>query len=150
MLRGARNNRVLSAPGGCPPTLSLIISADIHMRRQLLFSLTLIGLCSGSFAAPLASAHDVHLTTKQIIARVGATYGDRKPRVVHVERTNTEGAPPQVMYLVQIAGTFHRGRVSARYLSFSALASRWYVWDVVGYDSHHHRRWSDATLPKHG
>ncbi|HEX6507168.1 MAG TPA: hypothetical protein VF221_05995, partial [Chloroflexota bacterium] len=73
---------------------------------------------------------------------------DRKPRVLHVEKSRTESSLHEVMYVIHLAGTFHRGRVQAHYLYFSALAGRWYVWGIQGYDSHHHLRWIDGTLRK--
>lgn len=118
------------------------------MWRRLLLGLTLA--CLGMIAtnAPRASAHRGSMTASFIIKRVSIAYGDRKPRLVHVERTRTESSPHEVMYVIRLAGRFHRGRIQATYLSFSALAGRWYVWGVQGYDSHHHLRWIDATLRK--
>jgi hypothetical protein len=84
-----------------------------------------------------------------IISKVSAAYGDPKPRLVHLEKTRTESSPREVMYFIQLAGRFHRGRVGAHYLSFSAVSGRWHVWGVRGYDDNHNLRWIVATLRKH-
>lgn len=60
---------------------------------------------------------------------VGAVYGDNHPVVVRVERSVTEatGSP---MYQIELSGNFHKGKLRARYLVFSALASGSYIWDI--------------------
>jgi hypothetical protein len=50
------------------------------------------------------------------------------------------------MYVLELRGSFRRGRARAAYLSFSALTDRWYVWGVEGYDARHHLQWRDATV----
>ncbi len=119
------------------------------MWRRLFFGLIFACLGTISTVAPVASAHRGSMTTSFIIGKVSAAYGESKPRLVHVEKTWTDSSPHEVMYFIQLAGSFHRRRVGAHYLYFSALAGRWYVWGVQGYDGHHHLRWTDAILRKH-
>lgn len=96
--------------------------------------------------APLsARAAARHITPHRVAVRVGALFGDRHPRIIHLQRTVTEGSE-QPMYVIEITGRFHQRRRHARYLYFSALEKRWHVWGVVAYNAHHHIVWTDPSI----
>jgi hypothetical protein len=50
------------------------------------------------------------------------------------------------MYIMTLAGLFHEGPRVARYVRFSALADKAYVWGVVGYNHSGSTLWSDDEL----
>ncbi len=77
---------------------------------------------------------------------VGAHYGDVHPRIVAVESTSTDNIPHDPMYFMTIEGRFHKGRQIVRYVSFSALADRTYVWGVQGYNKAGSPDWSENEL----
>ena len=52
------------------------------------------------------------------------------------------------MYVMGLSGHFHKGRKAAKYLHFSALASRWHVWGITGLGSRHQVLWTDSVLPR--
>jgi hypothetical protein len=116
------------------------------MRHRILVAMALAWLGVTLLASP-ASARSKPMTATYIIRTVSAAYGDRTPHVVGVQKTRTETSGA-LMYVIRLSGTFHRGRHRARYLTFSALAARWYVWGVQGYDRRHHLVWIDPTLPR--
>jgi hypothetical protein len=118
------------------------------MYRTFFLMSALSCLCAASSLAPPASAKVPPMTAAYIIKKVSAHYGVAKPRVLHLEKTLTDSTPHEMMYFVEIAGAFHRGRTQARYIYFSALAGRWYVWGLRAYDLHHHLRWADASVRK--
>jgi hypothetical protein len=85
-------------------------------------------------------------TLAQIALRVGAAYGERYPRVVTATSSTTDNPPHDPMYLMKIAGRFHKGHLSARYLEFSALADRMYVWGIQAYNTLGKNLWFDDLL----
>jgi hypothetical protein len=89
----------------------------------------------------------LHVKTADDIARqVGRHYGDTHPRIVYVESTQTDPPPHDPMYIMTLAGHFHEGRRVARYVRFSALADKAYLWGVVGYNHSGSTLWSDDEL----
>jgi hypothetical protein len=91
----------------------------------------------------------LHVKTAEDIARqVGRHYGDMHPRIVYVESTQTDPPPHDPMYIMTLAGHFHEGRRVARYVSFSALADKTYVWGVMGYNQPGSTLWSDDELER--
>ncbi|GAC1470208.1 MAG: hypothetical protein PVSMB7_20700 [Chloroflexota bacterium] len=88
-----------------------------------------------------------HWSPGAVVQRVSRVYGEKRPRIIHLERTQTDPIPHEPMYFVGLAGHFRKGRKTARLLYFSALANRWYVWGIVAYDGHRHLLWTDVRLP---
>ncbi|HEX8917495.1 MAG TPA: hypothetical protein VF898_03250 [Chloroflexota bacterium] len=95
-----------------------------------------------------ASNREHTISAAALIREVAAVYGEHKPQVVTLQRTITDSTPNQRMYFVELRGHFRKGKLTARYLLFSALAKRWYVWGVVGENGQHHPVWIVDVLPR--
>ena len=85
-------------------------------------------------------------SAQSIAGQVGAHYGDAHPRIVSADATQTDNPPHDPMYTIILAGHFHHGRQIARYLSFSALADKTYVWAICGYNRPGTNLWVDDEL----
>jgi hypothetical protein len=96
----------------------------------------------------LAAPQHAALTPPALVRAVAGIYGERHPRIVHLERTTTDSTPHQRMYFIGMSGHFTSGRKHARTIFFSALASRWHVWGLAAYDDSHHLVWSRATVAR--
>ena len=78
---------------------------------------------------------------------VSAAYGEEHPHVLRLEKTRTDPSPQEPMYFVHLWGRFHRGRLAADELYFSALADRPFIWGVQGYSGSgagRHSVWMDC------
>ncbi len=108
------------------------------MARFALAVLLLAGVFGGyhayqSFASPLLSAQDA-------ANDVGAAYGDPYPRIIRSISSEADDGPVhEPMYSMTVIGNFHKGRTTAHYLEFSAMASRHSAWGL----------WAGNTLPSH-
>lgn len=109
------------------------------------FIVALTALCAAR-QVQAASPHGA-IAPATIVRTVARVYGESHPHVIHLERTTTDSTPHQVMYFIGLSGHFHKGRTQARYLYFSALADRWYVWGLAAYDSGHRLVWTDRVVP---
>lgn len=115
--------------------------------RRVLLALLLVLLVEAAAQRSYASSTHRHLTPRTIARRVAAAYGEKKPRILHVQRTESE-ATYAPMYVVRLSGRFHKGHKRAAYLYFSALVRRWFIWGIVAQDAHHHIVWLDNALPR--
>jgi hypothetical protein len=107
--------------------------------------LVMILLISSIFAACGTSA--AHLLTPDEIARqVSTHYGEAHPQITGVRSTEADPPPHDPMYLMTISGHFEKGGLEADTLSFSALASRMYVWNITAYDQAGNEVWIDREL----
>jgi hypothetical protein len=95
------------------------------------------------FAAPLISAQDV-------ASSVGSVYGDSNPQIVRQLATTTDGATHEPMYTLILRGHFREGAKTAKFLEFSALASRQYAWGLWAGNtppaSGGHRAWKEDVV----
>jgi hypothetical protein len=88
-----------------------------------------------------------HLLSSDEIARlVGAHYGEAHPQITGVKSTEADPPPHDPMYLMTISGHFKKGALEADTLSFSALASRMYVWNITAHDQAGNEVWIDREL----
>ncbi|GAC1464521.1 MAG: hypothetical protein PVSMB7_07690 [Chloroflexota bacterium] len=97
-----------------------------------------------------AQAHvpGAHITPGSIARSIAAAYGEKHPDVVSVNATTTDSTPHERMYVIELAGRFrHRGKPMARFLTFSALADRNYIWGITARDRLHHLVWIDPVPP---
>jgi hypothetical protein len=87
------------------------------------------------------------ISANSLISEISALYGERHPRVLGLARTLSDGPTQEPMYTVRLSGRFHRFRVQADELYFSALADRRFIWGVVGYQGRgvdRHNVWMDC------
>jgi len=110
---------------------------EYAMARFAIAVLLLAGVFGGyhvyqNLASPLLSAQDA-------AGYVGAAYGDPHPRIIRSISTETDGPVNEPMYSITVTGNFHRGRTTAHYLAFSAMASRHSACCL----------WAGNTLPSH-
>jgi len=84
-----------------------------------------------------------HLLSPQAIAtQVGAHYGDPHAVVVTARPDWTE-ADSTPMYLMTVAGALRKDGVEAATVTFSALATRLYAWDIRAFDRAGQQVWSE-------
>jgi hypothetical protein len=106
------------------------------------FRLTLLLLvCCGTMLACGASPQ--HLLSPQTIAKqVGMHYGDPQAVIVRAlsDQTEGDGAP---MYLMTVAGQLRKDGLQAHTVTFSALATRLYVWDIRAFDRAGQQVWRE-------
>lgn len=101
------------------------VTARLVMVMILLIS-SILAAC-GTSAAHL-------LSPDEIAKQVGVHYGEAHPQITGVKSTVADPPPHDPMYLMTISGHFKKGALEADTLSFSALASRMYVWNISAYD----------------
>jgi len=112
------------------------------MRMSVAVRLALLVLLCGG-AAACGGSSDHLLTPQAIAAQVGARYGDPHAVVVSARPDETE-ASATPMYLMTISGQLRKDGVAASRVSFSALATRLYVWDVRAFDQAGQQVWSES------
>ena len=98
----------------------------------------------------LLSAYAIHqhllLSAGDIARQVAAHYGDSHPQDIQVQSTQTDNPPHDPMYLITITGNFHKGTLKAHSLSFSALATKMYAWNIYAFDQSGKQQWMDNDL----
>jgi hypothetical protein len=112
------------------PVVALLIAVMWHVHAQ-----------SESHAPGYSISAD------SLIREISALYGEGHPRVLRLDRTFTDPFPQEPMYFVHLSGRFHRFRVQADELYFSALADRRVIWGVAGYQgrgAHRQMAWMDC------
>ena len=90
----------------------------------------------------------------ELARQAAAVYGEQHPRIVQVTRTATDNSG-EPMYRILLAGRFVKYGRPARYLAFSALANRHYIWAICGYATLQSAKadappgcvWGDDELP---
>jgi hypothetical protein len=88
-----------------------------------------------------------HLLSPDDIARqVGTYYGEAHAHITNVMTTQEDPPPHDPMYIMSLTGHFHKGALVAHTLSFSALASRMYVWGITARDQAGNEVWFDREL----
>ena len=113
-----------------------MMRVDPAVRLALLL-LICAGLTSGCGVGPQPL-----LSPQAIATRVGTHYGDPHSVVVRARTdwTEVDGTP---MYLMTVAGQMRKDGVEAATVTFSALATRFSVWDVRGFDGAGQLVWTD-------
>ena len=98
----------------------------------------------------LVSTYTIHqhslLSADDIARQVAAHYGDSHPQDIQVQSTQTDNPPHDPMYLITITGNFHKGTLKAHSLSFSALATKLYAWNIYAFDQLGQQQWQDDDL----
>ena len=102
-------------------------------------------LISSVLTACGTSTHHL-LSSDEIAKQVGTHYGEAHPQITGVKSTVADPPPHDPMYLMTISGHFMKGALEADTLSFSALASRMYVWAISAYDQAGNEVWIDREL----
>jgi len=116
----------------------MIVSMAPSMRQTLMLLLLI-----GSVTAPGCVAGPQPLLSPQTIAtQVGTHYGDPNAAVVTARSDVTE-VDSRPMYLMRVRGRLQKNGVEAATITFSALATRLYIWDVSGFDRSGQPVWSD-------
>lgn len=88
-----------------------------------------------------------HLLSPDDIARqVGTHYGEAHAQITNVMSTSEDPPPHDPMYIMTLTGRFQKGALEAHTLSFSALASRMYVWGITARDQAGNKVWFDQEL----
>ena len=67
---------------------------------------------------------------QRAIMRVAKSYGDDHAKVAEILKAGTDSTPHQLMYVVDLSGHFHHGRVRSRYLEFSILGNGRKAWAI--------------------
>jgi|SRR5690242_18628277 len=111
------------------------------VRLGSALGLVLLLLTSGVMAGCQVGSSQL-LEPDTIARQVGAHYGDPHARVVKARSDVTE-ANSTPMYLMTVAGQVRKDGVQASTITFSALATRLYVWDVRAFDGAGQQVWSD-------
>ncbi|SRR5579883_44205 len=123
----------------------------LRLSRRL-YTVGLVGAAAvlvGVLGAGLVSFGTVAfgVRTPDAVARqVGAHYGDPHPRIIALFSTTTDNPPHDPMYGMTLRGRFRHGRLRARFVRFSALADKTYVWGLVGYNDARAMLWWEAEL----
>ncbi len=93
----------------------------------------------GTSAAP-------HLSPDEIARQVGAHYSEAHPQIADVVSTVDDPPPHEPIYIMKLTGSFQKGALKADTLTFSALATRMYVWNIYAYDRAGNEVWHDREL----
>jgi hypothetical protein len=89
-------------------------------------------VCSGTTLACGAS-QPPPLSQQTIAREVGRHYGDPNVAIVRAASDTSEGDGSPI-YLMKVAGHLRRDGLQAETLTFSASATRLYVWDIRAFD----------------
>jgi hypothetical protein len=120
-------------------------------RRWILALLILaVGITAVLYVHAQSVSPGYSIAATTIVRQVAAVYGEQHPRVLHEEKTFSDPAPGEPMYLIHLSGRFHRGRARSDELYFSALADRHFIWGIQGYQgkgTRRHSTWTDCQRP---
>jgi len=140
-----------------PSGATSVHDSRVHRRRlPALWGPALVLLvCAAAASGCGGESQAQRLSPRSIAAEVGAHYGDPHAAVVVARPDQTE-ADDEPMYLMTISGHMRKDGVLASRLTFSALANRFYVWDICAFDSLGRQVWSEPDwgrapprLPRH-
>lgn len=111
------------------------------VRERVIPRALLVLLCVGALCACGSDAQHL-LSPRTIAERVGTHYGDPRAAVVSA-RSDTTEAEHEPMYAMTVSGDLSKDGVRASRISFSALATRLYVWDVRAFDGAGRLVWTE-------
>lgn len=121
-------------------------STVLPLRRMTVRLVLAVVLLTSSILTACGTSA-AHLLSSDEIARLVSThYGEAHPQITGVKSTVADPPPHDPMYLMTITGHFKKGALEADRLSFSALASRMYVWNIYAFDQAGNEVWIDREL----
>lgn len=124
---------------------TVLLLRRMTLLRRVTLLLEMVLLTSSILTA--CGTSPAHLLSPDEIARqVSTHYGEAHARITKVMSTVADPPPHDRMYLMTLTGHFRKGTLEAYTLSFSALASRMYVWAISAYDQAGNEVWFDREL----
>ncbi|MEA4903074.1 hypothetical protein [Desulfitobacterium sp.] len=109
----------------------------------LILSIILTGCRSELNSRPVSG---ISQEATEAISKVSRIYGESKPQIITVTRTEAEGTK-EIIYIVFAKGKFQKGEQKASNLEFSVLANGKSVWALRAFnDDNNQDVWEETTV----
>ncbi|AHF08626.1 hypothetical protein [Desulfitobacterium metallireducens] len=114
----------------------------ISIVMIIILSIILTG-CGSELNRPVSG---ISQEATESISKVSRIYGESKPQIITVKRTETE-VTKEMMYIVFVKGKFQNGDQKASNLEFSVLASGKSVWALRPFnDDNNQDVWEETSV----